>query len=112
MALVRRLVELGRSARADAKMQTRQPLAQALVSAPGLDARCPRSLRAEVREELNVLELAQLADAGELVELTVKPNFRELGKRYGKRTQSVATAIAAPPRPMSTRSSRATARAR
>ena len=36
VALVRRLVELGRAARADAKMKTRQPLAQALVSAPGL----------------------------------------------------------------------------
>jgi isoleucyl-tRNA synthetase len=34
-----------------------------------------------------------LSDAGELVELTVKPNFRELGKVYGKRTQQVATAI-------------------
>ena len=35
VALVRRLVELGRSARADAKIKTRQPLAQALISAPG-----------------------------------------------------------------------------
>jgi isoleucyl-tRNA synthetase len=92
VALVRRLVELGRSARADAKIKTRQPLAQALVSAPGW-ATLPESLRDEVREELNVVELARLADTGELVELTVKPNFRELGKVFGKRTQAVATAI-------------------
>jgi isoleucyl-tRNA synthetase len=94
VALVRRLVELGRSARADSKMKTRQPLAQALISAPGWSA-LPESLRAEVREELNVVGLAGLADTGELVELSVKANFRELGRRFGKRTQAVATAIAA-----------------
>ncbi|HET8583660.1 MAG TPA: DUF5915 domain-containing protein, partial [Jatrophihabitans sp.] len=90
--LVRRLVELGRAARADAKMKTRQPLAQALISAPGWAA-LPDSLRDEVRDELNVVALASLADAGELVQLSVKPNFRELGKAHGKRTQAVASAI-------------------
>ena len=55
VALVRRLVELGRSARADSKMKTRQPLAQALISAPGWAA-LPESLRDEVREELNVVD--------------------------------------------------------
>jgi isoleucyl-tRNA synthetase len=94
VALVRRLVELGRSARADSKMKTRQPLAQALISAPGWSS-LPESLRGEVREELNVIELAGLADTGELVELSVKSNFRELGRRFGKRTQAVANAIAA-----------------
>ncbi len=92
MALVRRLVELGRSARAESKMKTRQPLSQALVSAPGWDA-LPDQLREQVRDELNVVALADLSAAGELVELSVKPNFRELGKVYGKRTQQVANAI-------------------
>ena len=35
VALVRRLVELGRAARAESGMKTRQPLARALVAAPG-----------------------------------------------------------------------------
>jgi isoleucyl-tRNA synthetase len=94
VALVRRLVELGRSARADSKMKTRQPLAQALISAPGWGS-LPEDLKAQVRDELNVVDLANLSDTGELVELSVKPNFRELGRRFGKRTQSVATAIQA-----------------
>jgi isoleucyl-tRNA synthetase len=94
VALVRRLVELGRSARADAKVKTRQPLQQALISAPGWTA-LPDALKAEVRDELNVVELASLGDAGELVELKVNPNFRELGRRFGKRTQAVANAIRA-----------------
>jgi isoleucyl-tRNA synthetase len=92
MALVRRLVELGRAARAESKMKTRQPLRQALISAPGW-ARLPEELKAEVRDELNVVALADLGDAGELVERSVKPNFRELGKVFGKRTQTVANAI-------------------
>ena len=94
VALVRRLVELGRAARAESGVKTRQPLARALVSAPGWAA-LPADLRRQVAEELNVVELANLADTGELVELSVKANFRTLGRRFGKRTQTVADAIAA-----------------
>jgi isoleucyl-tRNA synthetase len=55
----------------------------------------PAELREQVRDELNVVALSDLADAGELVERTVKPNFRELGRVFGKRTQAVASAVAA-----------------
>jgi isoleucyl-tRNA synthetase len=75
-------------------MKTRQPLGQALISAPGW-ASLPAELKDQVRDELNVVELADLSNAGELVELSVKPNFRELGRAYGKRTQTVANAITA-----------------
>jgi isoleucyl-tRNA synthetase len=92
--LVRHLVELGRSARADAKVKTRQPLSRALISAPGWEA-VPSALKDQVRDELNVVELAGLSDTGELVQLSVKANYRELGKVFGKRTQDVASAIVA-----------------
>jgi isoleucyl-tRNA synthetase len=95
MALVRRLVELGRAARATSSVRTRQPLGRALVAAEGWD-RLPAGLRAEVAEELNVVELVALeAVAGGLVDVTVKANFRALGKRFGKQTPSVAAAVAA-----------------
>jgi isoleucyl-tRNA synthetase len=94
VALVRRLVELGRAARAESGMKTRQPLARALVAAPGW-SELPEQLRHQVRDELNVVDLANLADTGELIELSVKPNFRALGRRFGGATQTVATAIAA-----------------
>ena len=48
-----------------------------------------------MRDELNVVDLANLADTGELIELSVKPNFRALGRRFGGSTQAVAAAIAA-----------------
>ena len=94
VALVRRIVELGRAARAASGVRTRQPLARALVSAPGWAA-LPAELVAEVASELNVLDMASLsASEGDLVDVTAKANFRSLGKRFGKQVQEVAAAIA------------------
>ncbi|HEY7013303.1 MAG TPA: isoleucine--tRNA ligase [Streptosporangiaceae bacterium] len=95
MALARRLVELGRSARAAAVVRVRQPLARALIGAPGF-AGLPAEIRAQVADELNVRELDTLASVAEgLVDYTVKPNFRALGGRFGKGTPPVAKAIQA-----------------
>ncbi len=95
VALVRRLVELGRAARAASGVRIRQPLARALVGAPGWQS-LPPALRAEVADELNVGEISALAQsARELVDLTVKANFRSLGRRFGKDTPRVAAAIGA-----------------
>ena len=93
MALVRRLVELGRSARASSGVRTRQPLGRALVGASGW-ASLPEELRGQIADELNVQGFDTLASiGGDLVEYVVKPNFRELGKRFGKQTPLVAKAI-------------------
>ncbi|HSK26248.1 MAG TPA: isoleucine--tRNA ligase [Jiangellales bacterium] len=95
VALVRRLVELGRAARAEARVRTRQPLARALVGAPGWDA-LPDDLREHVAAELNVGGLAPLSSAGgDLVDVSVKANFRSLGRRFAKDTPRVAAAVAA-----------------
>jgi len=95
MSLVRRLVELGRSARAGAVVKTRQPLQRALIASAGF-ASLPAELTAQIAEELNVKELAPLeADGSELLQYSVKPNFRALGGRFGRETPSVAAAIAA-----------------
>jgi isoleucyl-tRNA synthetase len=95
MGLARRLVELGRSARATASLGIRQPLPRALVSAPGF-AGLPAELRDQVAGELNVRGLDALSTvADDLVDHVVKPNFRTLGRRFGNRTQTVARAITA-----------------
>ncbi len=95
--LIRRLVELGRGARAEGRVRTRQPLGRALVSAPGWD-RMPAELKAQLADELNVESVISLggdgdATADELVHVSVKANFRSLGRRFGKGTQPVAAAI-------------------
>jgi isoleucyl-tRNA synthetase len=94
MGLTRRLVELGRSARAEAKMKTRQPLRRALVPSAAFAA-LDAELLAEVAEELNVWAVESFASAGDLVDYSAKGNFRNLGKRFAKQTPLVAGAIAA-----------------
>ncbi|MFZ1854767.1 MAG: isoleucine--tRNA ligase [Candidatus Nanopelagicales bacterium] len=95
MALLRRLVELGRAARANSKMKTRQPLSRALVSATGW-AQLPADLVTELISEINVMAIEDLAATNQdLVEISAKANFRELGKRYGKQTPAIATLIGA-----------------
>ena len=95
MALARRLVELGRSARAAAVVRVRQPLARALIGAAGFED-LPADLAAQVADELNVRALDALSAVPEgLVDYTVKPNYRALGGRFGKGTPAVARAIEA-----------------
>jgi isoleucyl-tRNA synthetase len=95
MTIARRLVELGRAARADAKVRTRQPLRRALVGTAAYE-RLSDELRAEVADELNLGSIEPISAAGaDLVDHSAKGNFRALGKRFAKQTPQVAAAIAA-----------------
>jgi isoleucyl-tRNA synthetase len=94
MALARRLAELGRAARASAKVPVRQPLRRALLGGPQA-ADLASGLRQVVAEELNVASVETVAAAGDLVSYSVKPNFRSLGRRLRSATPAVAAAIAA-----------------
>ena len=95
MALVRRIVELGRAARATSGVRTRQPLGRALVSATGWSELSPQ-LREQICEELNIKSLESLDDGGAgLVDTSIKANFRSLGQRFGKQTPAVAAELAA-----------------
>ena len=94
VALSRRLVELGRAARAESKIKIRQPLGRALVSAPGF-ATMDQEIREQITDELNVLTLDDLSTQGEdLVNVSIKANFRNIGARYGSDVQAIAAAIA------------------
>jgi isoleucyl-tRNA synthetase len=95
MGMARRVVELGRAARAEAKVRTRQPLSRALVGSAAIADLAPELLR-EIAEELNVGSVEPLSAAGaDLVDYSAKGNFRELGKRFAKQTPVVAAAVAA-----------------
>ena len=93
VALSRRLVELGRAARAESKIKIRQPLARALVSAQGWDS-MDAEIRAHISDELNVMNMDELSSAGaDLVDISIKANFRSIGIRYGADVQAIASAI-------------------
>lgn len=94
MELTQRIVELGRSARSEAKVKIRQPLSRALVPSAAY-AQLTDELRQEIAAELNVERIESFASAGDLVDYSAKGNFRRLGKRFGKQTPPlVAQAIA------------------
>jgi isoleucyl-tRNA synthetase len=91
--LSRRLVELGRAARAESKIKIRQPLSRALVAASGWSA-MNSEIREHIADELNVLDLADISSAGtDLVSVSIKANFKSIGARYGADVQPIATAI-------------------
>lgn len=94
METTRQLVEVGRAARKASNIRIRQPLQRALVNIPG-GHELPAELIAEIADELNVREVVALDQAREIVDITVKPIFRALGKRFGSRTQQVAKIIGA-----------------
>ena len=94
VAMTRRVVELGRAARAESGVKIRQPLQRALISAQGWSS-LPVEMKEQISDELNVLDLADIADAdGDLVDVSIKANFKSLGAKYGKAVQDVAKIIA------------------
>ncbi len=93
--LSRRLVELGRAARAESKVKIRQPLARALVAANGWDE-MDQEIRSHISDELNVQSLDEISSAGaDLVSISVKANFRTIGSKFGGDVQAIAKAISA-----------------
>jgi len=93
VALSRRLVELGRAARAESKIKIRQPLARALIAANRWVDMDPE-IREHIQDELNVAKLDLLSDESEgLVSISIKANFRSIGSRYGADVQAIAAAI-------------------
>jgi isoleucyl-tRNA synthetase len=95
MDAVRRTVELGRAARAQAKVKLRQPLRKAVVVASDAERASIERLTEVVASELNVKELDFVHTEAELVSYRVRPNYRALGPRFGKDMPQVAAAVEA-----------------
>jgi isoleucyl-tRNA synthetase len=95
VSLTRRIVELGRATRAESGIKIRQPLGRALIAASGW-ATLPEAMREQIADELNVQTLQDIATAdGDLVDISVKANFKSLGAKFGSAVQEIAKAIAA-----------------
>jgi isoleucyl-tRNA synthetase len=96
MADVRSLVTLGRAAREEAGIKVRQPLISMLCVVPGHAADdVLRSLVPLITSEMNVKRVDFASSADDFVTLEAKPNFRTLGKKFGKETPAAAALIAA-----------------
>jgi isoleucyl-tRNA synthetase len=95
MAVARDAIELGRAARAHGKLKVRQPLREAVVVAAPRERDAIERFEALAREELNVKGIRYVSAAEELGRWELKPNYRSLGPRFGKRMPLAADAVAA-----------------
>ncbi|MEC7242033.1 MAG: isoleucine--tRNA ligase [Myxococcota bacterium] len=96
MEAMREVVNLGRNLREQHRIRVRQPLPEIKVaSSEQLDPTLRDALSEVVQKELNVKAVTWIGDASELVSLSVKANFKVLGRRLGPKMKPVANAIAA-----------------
>ena len=92
MDAAREIVELGRRVRVDAKIRTRQPLAEAVLHYPGdHDAITP--MFELIADELNVQRVAFVESEQQFGSWRAKPNFKALGPRLGPAVKQVAAAL-------------------
>ncbi len=96
VALARRVVGLGHTARAVSKVRTRQPLRAVHVKLPAAaggalapDAATAEALRSQVLDELNVKSLELIPDESEMVERTLYPLLPVIGPRHGSAVGAV-----------------------
>ena len=81
MNLVRSLISIGRYVREEAKIKVRQPLSKCLLDGKNKDI--IGDLTALIKEELNIHEIVFVDNLSEYMNLSVKPNFKEVGKVFG-----------------------------
>ena len=93
--LMRLLVSLGLSIRAEQKIKNRQPLAKATAALPPSLRSTVRLLEEDLallRQELNVKEIAFVDDPGAIAESYVQVDARKVGPRLGARVQEIIQA--------------------
>ena len=95
MREIRLLARLGRAAREEAGIKVRQPLSEMVCVVPQQVAGDVAQLFDLLEAELNVKRITLASSADALVTLDAKPNFRSLGKKFGKSTPLAAQAVAA-----------------
>ena len=82
MDLVRDLISSGRYVREEAKIKVRQPLSEALLDSK--NESIIGNLSDLIKEELNVKEIKYVSNLNEYMNFTVKPNFKLVGRIFGK----------------------------
>lgn len=91
MDLVRDLISLGRNTREEASIKIRQPLSKVLLDIKNKET--IGELTELIKEELNVKEVEYLTDFSEYLNYEIKPNFKEVGKLFGKNINDFAEII-------------------
>jgi isoleucyl-tRNA synthetase len=98
MQVVMDVVSLGRSARKQAGVKTRQPLNAVTVYVHDAQAHGALVSHADIiRDELNVKSIAEAIHAADIAEFALRPNLPVLGRRAGTSIPAIQKALAADP---------------
>ena len=81
MDLVRSLISIGRYVREETKIKVRQPLNEVLLD--GQNEELISDLVSLIQEELNIKKVTFVDNLSEYMNLSVKPNFKVVGKELG-----------------------------
>lgn len=95
MSIAQTIVFLARSLREKAKIRVRQPLARILIPVDSPSQRRDIQYMEEIiKEEINIKNIEFVTDeTANIVSKKAKPNFKTIGKKFGKMTQKAANAI-------------------
>ena len=94
MALAQKSSSMVLALRRKVNIKVRQPLVQMII--PVLDPKIEEQfekVRNLVLSEVNVKEVVYIKDTTGLITKKIKPNFKTLGKRYGKQMKEIAAAF-------------------
>jgi len=94
IGVVQKVVGLGRAARGQSGVRTRQPLSRLLVRAPNEKARAALEEHQEqILEELNVKAIEFIARDASHMSYRIKPNLPRIGKLHGKEIPAIREAL-------------------
>ena len=94
MNIAQRVSSMVLSIRAKEKIKVRQPLQKIMV--PVLDDSFEHRIKAVgdlILSEVNVKELELLTDTSGVLVKKIKPNFKTIGKKYGKQMKPIIAAV-------------------
>ena len=91
MDLVRSLISIGRYVREENKIKVRQPLNEVLID--GKNESLINDLVPLIKEELNIKKVTFALDLTKYMNMSVKPNFKEVGKVFGPKIKEFQTKL-------------------
>ena len=95
MDIAQRVVTITRSMRAKSNLKVRQPLNKIMIAVDNSKRNAVKNMQNVILEEVNIKDLVVLDDDSEIVSKSAKPNFKEIGPKFGKKVNPVANAIRA-----------------
>ncbi|MEC7984542.1 MAG: DUF5915 domain-containing protein, partial [Myxococcota bacterium] len=94
VSLSRQVVRMGRALREKHKLKTRQPLKAVTIVHHDVSIRNSIEKQSTlIAEELNVKSVHILATDADLTDITLKANFKRLGRRFGRQMKEAAQEI-------------------